>query len=166
MSTGNDDESLSWAGDDPTPAAASPAPTNTTDDPALPSGFRAVGKGSKTVGKIEADGTITPAPRAGALSNAGLIALGILGGVYLLYTVGWIIGGLRLKTAAVSTFLVSTGLFVPAFIIALLAPLIWFGTTYLVTLRSAPWAKYLWFVIGLVLLVPWPFVLIGTIGQS
>ncbi|MBN9200222.1 MAG: hypothetical protein J0H70_02380, partial [Microbacterium chocolatum] len=33
----------------------------------------------------------------GGAGNAALIAVGVLGGVYLLYAIGWLLGGLRLQ---------------------------------------------------------------------
>ncbi len=159
-----DDDALSWGGDDdPTLEVGSKA-TAPAEAPALPDGFTPLGKGSSEVGRIEADGTVVAAGEPAPLGNASLVALGILGGVYLLYTVGWVIGGLRLQAVAPALNLIPAA-YVPAFWLAVLAPAIWFGVTLLLTRRSATWLRFVWLAVGAVLLVPWPFIMIGTVGQ-
>lgn len=189
-----DDDALSWQGDeDPTLDVGTPpraAEEIAPDDGpvagvrsaalVLPDGYTAVGRGS---GDVVREGD-APAPEdatqedaaqeSGApdeaagetsqIGNVALVALGILGGVYLLYTIGWIIGGLRLQVIA-PALLVSPVAYVPAFWLAVLAPAIWFLTTLLLTRRSATWLRFAWLAAGAVLLVPWPFIMIGAIGQ-
>ena len=60
------------------------------------------------------------------MGNATLITLGILGGVYLIYAIGWVIGGLRLQGRA--EYLVTDVMYQGSFWLAVLAPLLWFGT--------------------------------------
>jgi hypothetical protein len=179
MSRSTDDDALAWGGDDdPTldvrsdatrapdrPAAAGDeveAPTPDAD-PVLPAGYTAVGKGSDDVGRINPDGSVTMPNERMPMGNATLITLGILGGVYLLYSIGWIIGGLRLQGRA--QYLVTDVMYQGSFWLAVLAPLLWFGTVFLLTLRSKPWVRIAWLVAGVALLLPWPFVLIGAVGQ-
>jgi hypothetical protein len=160
-----DDDALSWGGDDdptldvgtPRRAPDAAAPSAAT----LPDGYTAVGKGSDDVAR-EIDERAAPEP--GQIGNVALVALGILGGVYLLYTIGWIIGGLRLQVIA-PALLVSPVAYVPAFWLAVLAPAIWFGGSLLLTRRVAAWVRFVWLAAGVVLLVPWPFIMIGAIGQ-
>lgn len=181
MSTPGDDEALSWEGDDdPTLAAgrtgqgaAGAAPADSTApaisaDPvetaepeplALPDGYTAVGARSEDVGHIEKDGTVVMPGDAKPASNAMLVTVGIMAGVFLLYTIGWIIGGLRLQD--VSNFLVGDEAFLPYLWLAIAAPALWFGTVYLLTRRSAAWIRITWFVVGVLLLVPWPLVILG-----
>lgn len=173
MSTGRDDDALSWQGDDdPTldvganpvderdPAPSAPA----AERPALPDGYQAVGRGSDDVGRIEADGTVTPAGAHAPLGSAALITLGILGGVYLLYTIGWVIGALRLDTVA-PMLIVSPAAYVPAFWLAVLAPALWFAVTLWLTRGAAAWVRLVWLIGGAALLIPWPFIMIGAVGQ-
>lgn len=185
-----DDDALSWDGDDDptldtglatpvadeqaaharvgdtgaTPAAGVPAP-------ALPAGFTAVGRASDTVGRVDVDGGASPAGDAAPLGNAALIALGILGGVYALWTFGWLIGGLRVH--GVAGFLVSSdGSASPlwtagnlvALWLAVLAPAIWFGTVLWLTRGRRAWLRWLLLAVGVVLLVPWPFIMVGVVG--
>lgn len=148
------DDALSWDGDE----GATPK------DPALPDGWNAVGKGSDHVGRIEENGTVTPPAGEGRapLSTAMLLTAGIVGGIYLLYTVGWVIGGLRLKPLA--SFLVADVMFVPWFVLAIAAPALWFLAGWVLTRGKAGWVRVGVLLLGVVLLVPWPFVTVGAIG--
>ena len=164
------DDALSWEGDDdPTldvrtaPATAAAEPAAEAAPPALPDGFTAVGKNSATVGRRHADGTVTMPGEREPMGNTALIGFGILGGVYLLYIVGWIFGGLRLQGQA--RYLVTDVMFQGSLWLAILAPALWFATTLLLTRRARPWLRIVWLVAGAVLLIPWPFILVGVIGQ-
>ena len=184
MARGNDDDALAWGGDDdPTlevgaktadatddatdaaasDAAASDATPGDAETKALPRGFTAVGKGSDEVGRVHEDGTVTMPGDRQPMGNATLITLGILGGVYLIYAIGWIIGGLRLQGRA--EYLVTDVMYQGSFWLAVLAPLLWFGTVFLLTLHSKPWVRLVWLIAGVALLLPWPFVMIGAVGQ-
>ena len=167
MSRGRDDDPLAWGGDDdPTlevgakpaarepvvepaaqPEATEPDTVETTDaeTKALPDGFTAVGKGSDEVGRIRADGSVSMPGEREPMGNATLITLGILGGVYLIYSIGWIIGALRLDTVA-PMLIVSAAAYVPAFWLAVLAPALWFGVTLWLTRRSAAWVRIVWLI--------------------
>lgn len=181
--TGRDDDALSWGDDDPTldvgaptgdvAAASDPPPAadppGAADTAALPDGYTAVGKGSESVGTPADPQTPDDAAVAGededqpAMGNAELISLGVLGGFSLLYAVGWIIGGLRLQGTA--EFLVAPLAYQVSLWLAVLAPLVWFGTVLLVTRGSRGWVRFTWLVAGVVLLLPWPFIMVGAIGQ-
>lgn len=191
----SDDDALSWDGDDdptldvgtaaPTeagPVATGPVPADTggagTDaaraTAVLPEGYTAVGRGSDAVGRSDEAGRaeesadVDDAPGTGRverepLGNATLIALGILGGVYLLFAIGWAIGGLRLQGRA--AYLVTDIMFQGSFWLAVLSPLLWFATVFLLTAGSRAWVRIVWLVAGAALLLPWPFVMIGAVGQ-
>ncbi len=153
--TSDSDDALTWDGDE----ASAPK------DPALPPGWNAVGKGSRDVGTIKGDGTITPArsDEQAGLSTPMLLILGIVGGVYLLYTVGWIVGGLRLRPLA--SFLVADAMFLPWFVLAIAAPALWFLASWVLTRGRASWIRVAVLLAGVVLLVPWPFVTVGVVGS-
>ena len=181
MARGTDDDPLAWGGDDdPTlevgskPAATEPVAQAETTEPdnvettdaettALPAGFTAVGKGSDEVGRIRADGSVSMPGEREPMGNATLITLGILGGVYLIYAIGWVIGGLRLQGRA--EYLVTDVMYQGSFWLAVLAPLLWFGTVLLLTRHTKPWVRFAWLIAGVALLLPWPFVMIGAVGQ-
>jgi len=187
VTSGTDDDALSWDGDDdPTldvgPSASRPAGA----DPAavsLPDGFTAVGRGSDRLqpnsatllpsdeeapagveADVEAEAQQMAAPvPAPALGNAMLIAVGVFVGAYALYTIGWIIGGLRLQGYA--RFLVAPVGYQVSLWLAIAAPAIWFATVWLLTRASKVWIRIVWLVVGLALLIPWPFILVGAVGQ-
>lgn len=154
--TSDADDALSWDGDDDLPAQK-PDPA-----PALPRGWKAVGRDAESVGRIEDHGTVTPPDEPSPLSTPMLVLVGIVGGVYLLYTVGWIIGGMNLQASAL--FLVPTIMYQIAVWAAVLAPALWFAAVWLLTRRSAGWVRVLGFLAGVALLVPWPFVMTGAVG--
>lgn len=166
--TSDSDDALSWDGDDgdsPTPTAPSPAERKSVApaDATLPEGWNAVGKGSGAVGRPvpeesdDADDIETP-----GLSTAMLLILGVVGGIYLLYSVGWVVGGLRLKPLA--NFFVIDAMFLPWFVLAVAAPLLWFLASWVLTRGKAGWIRISALLLGVVLLVPWPFVTVGAIG--
>ncbi|WP_240658734.1 DNA polymerase III subunit gamma/tau [Microbacterium sp. CPCC 204701] len=174
--TGRDDDALTWDGDDdPTldlgasepgveagpadaesiaPSDAEPPDTATA---VLPDGYTAVGKGSEHVGSAEATAEKTP------MGNTELIVLGVLGGVYALFAIGWLIGGQRLQ--GWRPFLVTDAMYQGSLWLAVLAPALWFATVFLLTRASRTWVRLAWLAAGVVLLVPWPFVMIGAVGR-
>ena len=186
MTGGRDDDALSWSGDDDPTLDAGTAPVADTESAesestqggaapsptALPPGYTAVGRGSADLGRIPPPATARepdaglagsePAPRE-PMGNAMLITLGVLGGVYALFAVGWLIGGLRLQGRA--QYLVTDVMFQGSLWIAVLAPVLWFGTTFLLTRASHAWVRIVWLAAGVVLLLPWPFVMVGAVGQ-
>ena len=163
MSTGRDDDALRWDGDDDPTLVSSQSSAAPKEDPlALPDGFTAVGKDSEKVGRIEADGAVVMPGERAPLSNTVLLTLGVLAGVYLLFTIGWIVGGLRLQGTA--QFLVSPVGYQAALWLAIAAPLLWFVAAYVLSRTARTWVRLVWLVAGLVLLVPWPFVMVGAVG--
>lgn len=163
MTEPRDDDALSWSGDDdPTLDVGAKRPV-AGDEPVtaaaeLPEGYTAVGRGSEAVADEPDDEEDAP-----QIGNAALVALGILGGVYLLYTVGWVIGGLRLQVVAPLLNIIPAA-YLPAFWLAVLAPAIWFAAAYILTRGRATWLRFVWLAAGAVLLVPWPFIMIGAVG--
>ena len=189
MTTGRDDDALTWdgdddptldvggsaaAGDEPAPYASEPAQhddaTAASTPVELPEGFTAVGRGSDAVASAPAEGEASRTADAstddamtaerGPMGNGALVALGVLGGVYALYAVGWLIGGLRLQR----TLFLNDAMFTASLWLATLSPLLWFATVYLLTRSSRGWIRFAWLVAGAVLLVPWPFIVQGVVG--
>ncbi|MBD7956662.1 DNA polymerase III subunit gamma/tau [Microbacterium sp. Sa4CUA7] len=155
-----DDDALSWDGDDDPTLAAAPAATP------LPTGYRAVGRGSERLGETrQADAADeTPAlnePTGPApMGNAALVGVGVFTGIYLLLSLGWVLGAGRLQLVA-QLFLDPVAYQVTMWL-AVLAPPLWFGTVWLLTRRSKLWLRLVLLAAGAVLLVPWPFVLSGA----
>jgi len=163
MTSSRDDDALGWAGDDDptlvsaakaTPARADePATAARTADPAaevaspdLPEGWAVTGSPGGYV-----DAPVGPAP----MSSPALVGLGILGGVYLLYTVGWFVGVSRLTnpfTPPLTNFMFSLGTW-----LAMAAPAVWFASSFWLT-RGKPRLRWTWLILGVVLLAPLPFI--------
>ncbi|WP_019179912.1 hypothetical protein [Microbacterium yannicii] len=180
MNARRDDDALSWTGDDDPTLDAGVRAEDSADEeapPALPAGYTAVGKGSEAITDESAAGAesrVTDAsadgragePGAGErapMGNAALISLGVIGGVYALFAIGWLIGGLRLQ--GWRPFLVTDAMFQGSLWLAVLTPVLWFATVFLLTRASRAWVRFAWLGAGVVLLVPWPFVMIGAMGQ-
>lgn len=170
MTPGRDDDALTWDGDDdPTLDVGAAAPA---ESPILPSGWNAVGKGSEAVDPAAEETEAPDAGRDGSpaktaarqpMGNALLITIGVVGGIFLLYTIGWIVGGLRLEGTA--QFLVSPLAYQFGFWLAVAAPAVWFATVFLLTRGARAWVRIVWLLAGVALLVPWPFIMTGAVGQ-
>lgn len=157
--TSDSEEALGWEGDeDPASAGA-----------ALPSGSkrradhgRRVDRSARTGPVAESESESDEDSERPALSNTMLLITGVVGGVYLLYAVGWVIGGLRLQPLA--RFFVADAMFLPWFVLAVASPLLWFLAVWILTRGRAAWVRASFLLLGVVLLVPWPFVTVGVIG--
>lgn len=91
------------------------------------------------------------------LGSALLVFYGALAGVYVLYTVGWVLAALGDTTPSVSVFaqlMHEFGLFC-----AIAAPALWALAVFVLARR--PLARVAGLALGVLLLVPWPFVLGG-----
>ena len=156
MTSSRDNDALGWAGDDdptlvsgrsvdPEPAPGT-APTAEATDSDLPDGWTVTGSPGGYV-----DAPKEPAP----MSSPALVGLGILGGVYLLYTIGWFIGIGRLTnpfTDPLAQFMFSLGTW-----LAMAAPVVWFAASFWLT-RGKPRLRWTWLILGVVLLAPLPFI--------
>jgi hypothetical protein len=134
-----DEEALRWEGDDALGAPARRMPTAVAEQP-------------------EAEDR---RPSGGA---ASLVAIGVLGGILLLETLGWI----QSVTGAVLASTISPGSGTPlelaAFginvlgrVAAVLAPAAWFAVA--VWRVRQPTQRIVWLVVGALVLLPWPALL-------
>jgi len=88
-------------------------------------------------------------------------ATGLLAGVYLAYSVGWIlsIGTLPLTGATVLIeVMYQFGEF-----LAIIACALWFGTVMALTRGGRPAVRIGWLALGTLVLIPWPL-LIGVLS--
>lgn len=145
MSPDDEEDALTWAGGrDPSHYE--------TPTPKAPK----TGRAAKAPVSASAESKVDTEPEdAAATSAVVLIALGILGGVYLLYTVGWFVSWQR------ETYVDPNGLELAAFriqqVLAILAPPLWFGATLYFTRARKPALRLLWLVAGALVLIPWSF---------
>ena len=130
----DDDEALSWAGDRDSTHVESRA--------------------------SEADVVVVELPPEDAApptSSLLLIVYGVLAGVYLLYTLGWITSVVRSTLPVydlLSGIMYQFGQF-----LAIASPALWLAAAVLLTRDRKPVVRLLWVVLGLVVVAPWPFLL-------
>jgi hypothetical protein len=184
-----DDDALTWDGDDdPTldvganaragddaldegTDAASPASDASRPAVSLPAGYTAVGKGSESLaarpGGASADAEsaerVADADAEGephGMGNAALVGIGIFAGVYLLLTLGWILGAARLQLVA-QLFLEPVAFQITLWLAVLALPL-WFATVFWLTSGKRSWLRFTLLAAGALLLIPWPFILAGV----
>lgn len=98
-------------------------------------------------------------PKA-AGSSFLLVSYGILGGVVLLYTVGWILG-IRQVVFVTPDSLSGIASFVSQ-VLAVAAPIVWFGGSFVITRGAKPIVRLLVLLLGLVATLPLPFILLGA----
>ncbi|MET0934196.1 MAG: hypothetical protein ABWX56_10805 [Mycetocola sp.] len=142
-----DDEALTWAGD-PEPVDA--AGTAANAKPAVAGGWKVVGKPGRVA-------TSSEDHRQGQMSSVALVTHGILAGIYLLYTIGWLIAAQRATNAPAD--IVGGVMFTVGLWFAVLAPALWMAATFWVTKGfSTLRARLLTLAAGVLVLVPWPFI--------
>jgi hypothetical protein len=146
VSSDDDDDALTWAGGrDPshyeTPEAKAPKPATA---PAVST--------NKTAPAEPRDEDEESSP---ATSSVVLVSLGILGGIYLLYTAGWFISWQRF--VYIDPDLLELAAFRAQQVLAILASPLWFGATLFLTRDRKPAVRLLWLVVGALVLVPWSF---------
>jgi hypothetical protein len=56
-------------------------------------------------------------------------------------------------------------MFQGSMVLAIAAPAIWFVVSLLGTRGRPAWQRFLWLALGVLVLIPWPFVMVGVIGQ-
>ncbi|NLB47684.1 MAG: hypothetical protein GX814_08130 [Microbacteriaceae bacterium] len=117
-----------------------------------------IAEGDATESTDESDGATRQ------LSNAAMVLLGIIGGVYLLYTVVWFSWASayasRSAVFAESSGSIGSVLEVAIVWIAPIAPAAWLFTL-LLQLREMKFSRIvLWLIIGLVVLVPLPLLIL------
>jgi hypothetical protein len=143
--SGDDEDALTWAGGRDPSHYESPEPKGP--------------KPSKKAVPVAQAGQ-AEVPRADdvaqpSMSAVMLVSLGLLGGIYLLYTIGWFISWQRLiyvdpNTLELAAFRIQQ-------VLAVLAPPLWFVLALVFTRERKPAVRLLWLVIGALLLVPWSF---------
>ena len=129
MAPDPDDDALRWEGD---------------DDPTLAPGWKAVGTPVPLAGAPDdatddstatldddarADASDSEAAGAAQTGSVELVVLGVLGGIYLLYTIGWLITALR--TTAPGLGIVDDAMYTLGLWLAVLAPALWLGAVVL-----------------------------------
>jgi len=129
MTTSPDDDALAWAGDE---------------------------KHETPTSRVKRVEIMSPAPRSSVPAPL-LITYGILAGLYLIYTAGWVITILRSTTTL--TDLLAEIMFQLGEFLAIASPAVWFAAVLLLTRGRKPIIRLLLLLAGLVATIPWPFLL-------
>ena len=136
----DDDAALAWAGDEP--ARVEPVETRSPEG----------------LGKLDQREALDP--RTAQMPAPLLVTYGILAGAYLLYTVGWVISVQRYNaTVVTSSEPLNAFMFGLGEILAILSPVLWFGAGLLLTRGRKPIIRLLVLLLGLLFVLPWPFIL-------
>ncbi len=103
----------------------------------------------------------TDADSSAPLGNVGLVGIGMVAATFLLFALGWLFAGLRLRELGlpipdVTVIALTAG--------AVLAPLVWFVAVLVLTRSWRTWQRFLLLIVGIVLLVPWPFLSVGALA--
>jgi hypothetical protein len=96
------------------------------------------------------------------ISSPLLVTYGVFGGVFLLFTVGWIIAVQRDTVAIADPFF--DVMYRLGEVLAIASPAAWFVGVLVVARDRPAWARILWLLLGVALLAPWPFILV--VGRS
>ncbi|MUN08658.1 DNA polymerase III subunit gamma/tau [Agromyces luteolus] len=159
--SGDDDEALRWEGDDDAtlapgwkrvgePAAAGDGVDDGDDD--------GDDEATEAAASARSNGDAAATADAGSAAQVGsaeLVLLGVFGGAFLLYTLGWILTALRVTNTATDP--VGQSMFALGLWLAVLAPALWFGVTFALTRGRVP-LRFTWLAVGAVVLLPVPFV--------
>lgn len=141
----DDEEALRWAGEDlSAERAVRPSRSKT------PSHEHAVEATTEADAIIDFDED----DEAAVVSSTALVTMGVLGGVYFLYTLGWLTYALRSITHSsdvLAGFMFNLGLW-----LSVLAAPLWFALTFWFTRRLS--IRYAWLVLGALVLIPIPLV--------
>ncbi|MEY2699173.1 MAG: hypothetical protein RL720_1129 [Actinomycetota bacterium] len=144
MSTPEED-ALSWAGDDDRLTTGSPLSAKRDAG-----GASSVKKSKPTKNAPE----ISDQPPG--LSSAALIGFGIFAGIYLLFSVAWLITALRNPTQIADAL--GNAMFQFGLWLSVAAPAIWFGAVLYVGKNKKVATRLLFLLLGAVVLIPWPYV--------
>jgi len=153
------DDGLRWVGDEgDAPVRPGPARPTPARKPAADAAAADTDAADALAADTDTD-TDAAAPGDGhsASGSVLLVVYGIIAGIYLLFTIGWLIGVVRDPYSQADLFaeiMYQLGEF-----LAIGAPAVWFLAAVVLTRGRPVWARLLWLALGAVLLVPWPFLL-------
>lgn len=145
MSTPEED-ALSWAGDDDRLTTGSPQSAKRD------------ARGASSVKKLkkQVQEAAETAELPAGLSSAALIGFGIFAGIYLLFSVAWLITALRNPTQIADAL--GNAMFQFGLWLSVAAPAIWFGAVLYLGKDKKVSTRLLYLLLGVAILIPWPYV--------
>lgn len=112
---------------------------------------------SHVAGPSASGGRKAAAVQTQAANSAALVGYGIIAGIYLIYCIGWFVAVQRddfVQPGLFAEIMFQLGEF-----LAIASPVLWFGAVF--ALIARPGARLVWLGLGVLVLVPWPFVMGG-----
>ena len=106
----------------------------------------------------ERDGRDPDAPE----TSGALIGFGVFGGLYLLYTVAWLLTASTTYVSGVDAVL--SGYVEVLRFLSIVAPALWFAVVLWAARGRSTRTRLLWMLLGAVLLFPWPFLMTRSFG--
>lgn len=98
----------------------------------------------------------SPATEPARRSSVQLVSYGILGAIFVLYAIGWAIA--LLNSTVISDDTLATVMRAFGVGVAIAAGPLWFACVYVLTRKHRLPVKLLWQALGVVILIPWPFI--------
>ncbi|RWZ52011.1 hypothetical protein ELQ90_08060 [Labedella phragmitis] len=144
----DDDEALSWAGDDSDPTASSAPVTSRRSRSARETGKDDEGESTDTGDGVETVRQTGP---------VALVVMSLLGGLLVLSSIGWALSIGPLQAAFRPIDLLGTTMFSLGLVFAVASPFVWLGASIWLTRSRPAWHRVAALAIGTVLLVPWPY---------
>lgn len=120
--------------------------------PVKPASTKTVAEPAEAAEPVEA-----PAAHEAPTSSILLVSYGIIAGIFLLYAIGWFTTVRR--SSYIDPSVLGAFMSILGEVLAVAAAPVWFGAVFLLTRHSKPIVRLLWLLLGLLLLIPVPFVL-------
>lgn len=133
-----DDDALRWEGDED---------RLTTGEPESP---------ARRTSKTKEESSDSESTEKTGLSSLALVSMGVFAGIYLLFTVAWLITALRNPTAIADVL--GNTMFQLGMWLTVLAPALWFIAVVVIWKNMGVLKQMLWLTVGVVALIPWPYI--------
>lgn len=153
MTADVDDEALTWQGDSDPSHVAAPA-----SEPKKPKDAAPAPAAKPAPVPNPATGPETARPATGSFL---LVSYGILAGTYLIFTLGWI-ATIVANPATPNADVLGQFMFRVTQGLAIASPAIWYGASFVLIRGRRPILRLLALLVGLAVVLPWPFLLIGA----
>jgi hypothetical protein len=95
-------------------------------------------------------------------TSGALVGFGVFGGLYLLYTVAWLLTASTTYVSGVDAVL--SGFVQVLRFLSIVAPALWFAVVLWVARSRSTRTRLLWMLLGAVVLFPWPFLMTRSFG--
>lgn len=134
----SEDDALSWAGD---------GDRLTTNAPL---------KSTRRKSQSSPESSDSELAENTGLSSLALVSMGVFAGIYLLFSVAWLITALRNPTAIADAL--GNTMFQLGMWLTVAAPTLWFIAVVVIWKNMGVVKQMLWLTVGVVVLIPWPYI--------